>query len=299
MKNQEVTGATRLVALLGNPLAHSLSPAIHNHVYRTLSLPFVYIPCVVSPQDLHAAIFGLRACSFAGANVTIPHKQGVATYCDIVSPLSRLTGTVNTLYMKEGLLHGTTTDWEGFSRAMAWMKFDVAGSRIVLLGNGGTARTLAIALASQKLPASLAIVGRDKEKVSRLASEITEKTGFKVEHDQFSSSSLKVKLARASLCVNCTSLGMHPDVSVSPLDASVLHSGLTVFDAVYNPAETMLCRMAKAAGCKAQSGLRMLVYQALASCSFWAGREIPDDIISLNELQKLVEEKNTGKGSAL
>lgn len=304
MNRQSVTGATRLVALLGNPLSHSMSPAIHNHVYSALGIPFVYIPCAVDKHNLAAAIFGLRACSFAGANVTIPHKQAALPYCDVVSPLSVLTGTVNTLSMKDGLLHGTTTDWDGFSRALADMKFELSGSRIVLLGNGGTARTLAFALAAGfagNVPSSLVIVGRDAVKVKGLASEITKKTGFGVGHELFSSPSLKATIAGASLCVNCTSVGMHPAVSASPLDASLLHPGLTVFDAIYNPIETMLCRMAKKAGCRqVENGLRMLVFQALASCSCFTGMHIPDDVVSMEEVQALVEENNTrpGRGDA-
>jgi shikimate dehydrogenase len=289
---QTITGTTRLVALLGNPLAHSLSPAIHNHVYKALGIPLVYVPCVVDKQDLHSAIFGLRACSFAGANVTIPHKQAVLPYCDVISDLSRLTGTVNTLYIKDGLLFGTTTDWEGFSRALSCMKFELSGSDIVILGNGGTARTFAFALAADKVPASLVIVGRDEAKISGLASEITKKTGFGVGHELFSSPTLKATMGKASLCVNCTSVGMHPAVSASPLDATLLHPGLTVFDTIYNPGETMLCRTAKKNGCRVQGGLRMLVFQALASCSYWTGKDIPDDIISLDELQILLEKIN-------
>jgi shikimate dehydrogenase len=284
-----ITGATSLVALLGSPLAHSLSPAIHNHVYSAMGLPFVYVPFAVDKYDLHRAIFGLRACSFAGANVTIPHKRAVLPYCDIISDLSRLTGTANTLFMKNGLLHGTTTDWEGFSRALAWMNFDLRGSRVALLGNGGTARTFGFALASKSMPASLVIVGRDASKASALASEITAKTGFSVGHDLFSSPTLAATLAGCSLCVNCTSVGMYPDVSSSPLEASALHPALTVFDTIYNPGETLLCRMARKAGCVSQGGLRMLVFQALASCSHWAGMEIPHDIVPIEELQRLVE----------
>jgi len=289
MKCQPITGATRLVAILGNPLAHSLSPAIHNHVYASLGLPFVYVPLVVDKENLGKAMLGLRACSFAGANVTIPHKQAVLPYCDIISDLSRLTGTVNTLSMKDGLLHGTTTDWDGFSRAMAWMNFDVRGSRIAILGNGGTARTFAFALAAGKIPASLVIIGRDAKKVSGLAAEITERTGFAVRHDLFSSPTVQATLAGSSLCVNCTSVGMFPNVSASPLDESLLHPGLTVFDTIYNPGETLLCARARNAGCKVSGGLRMLVFQALASCAYWTGKAIPEDIISLDELQELVK----------
>jgi shikimate dehydrogenase len=296
MKSQAITGATRLVALLGNPLAHSLSPLIHNHVYEALDLPLVYVPCVVDKQNLHSAIFGLRACSFAGANITIPHKQAVLPYCDVISDLSRLTGTVNTLYMKDGQLHGTTTDWEGFSLALSWMKFELRGSSIVILGNGGTARTFAFALAAGKTPASLVIVGRDAAKAAALASEVSEKTGFGVGHDLLSSPTIKATLDRASLCVNCTSVGMFPDVSASPLDASLLHRGLTVFDTIYNPGETMLCRMAGKAGCRVQGGLRMLVCQALASCAFWTDKAIPGDVISIEELQAIVAANNVKAG---
>jgi shikimate dehydrogenase len=289
MKSQKVTGATRVVALLGSPLAHSLSPAIHNHVYATLGLPFVYVPLVVDRQNMAGAVLGLRACSFAGANVTIPHKTAVVPYCDVISDLSKLTGTVNTLFMKDGLLHGTTTDWDGFCRALACMTFELKASRIVILGNGGTARTFGFALAKGKIPASLVFIGRDEKKVSGLASEIAKKTGFDVGHDVFSSPSLKATLQSATLCINCTCVGMHPDVSASPLDASLLHPGLTIFDTIYNPGETMLCRTGKKAGCRTQGGLRMLVFQALASCSCWTGRNIPDDIVSMDELQAAVE----------
>jgi shikimate dehydrogenase len=289
---QDITGATRLVALLGNPLSHSLSPAIHNRVYGALGLPFVYVPLVVDKQHLHGAVFGLRASSFAGANVTIPHKQAVMPYCDVLSPLSQLTGTVNTLYMRDGLMHGTTTDWDGFSRALSWMRFELRGSRVVILGNGGTARTFAFALAARKIPETLVIAGRNEAKVSGLAAEISEKTGYGVGHELFSSPGLKTALDRASLCVNCTSVGMYPDVSASPLDASLLHKGLTVFDTIYNPGETMLCRLAKKAGCFVQGGLRMLVFQALASCKFWTGVDVPDDIVSLEELETIVAANN-------
>jgi shikimate dehydrogenase len=104
MMSQAIAGSSRCVGLLGHPVAHSLSPVIHNHVYATLGLPFVYIPLRVEPGHIHEAMAGLRAMNFFGANVTIPHKQAVVPYCDILSPLSQLTGTVNTLYFKDNLM---------------------------------------------------------------------------------------------------------------------------------------------------------------------------------------------------
>ncbi len=289
MMLQRVDGTTQIVAILGSPLGHSLSPLIHNHVYAALKLPFVYVPCSVLPQELHHALYGLRALNnFAGANVTIPHKQSVLPYCDIVSDLSLLTGTVNTIYMKNGLLHATTTDFEGFVQAMAWMRFELEGSDIAILGNGGTARTFAFALAAQKLPKSLTLIGRDPHKVTALAQEVSLKTGFPVNAGELYSASLKATLTRCSLCVNCTSVGMHPHTDDAPLQSEVLHKNLTVFDTIYNPKETKLLKMAKAAGCAYQNGLRMLIGQALASIGYWSGAAIPNEIIDFKEIESAV-----------
>jgi shikimate dehydrogenase len=296
MKEQTITGATRLVGLLGNPVAHSLSPVIHNHVFKTLGLELAYVPLAVSPHHFHTAVQSLRAFGFAGANVTIPYKQAVAPYCDKLSPLSELTGTVNTLYFKDGVLHGTTTDWEGFSRALSFIGHDPKNGNIVILGNGGTARTFAFALASKKVPARLSLVGRDRGKVFALAAEVAEKTGFPVNAELFSSERMAGVMEECSLCINCTSVGMHPNVGVSALEGRFLHAGTMVFDTVYNPVKTALCAMAEKAGCACQGGLRMLVYQGLASLSYWIGRDVNGDIIDMAELQAAVEMRRAKNG---
>jgi len=290
MMRQYVGGSTRIVAIIGNPLGHSLSPLIHNHVYAKLKLPYVYVPYSVLPHNVHQVLYGLRACgNFAGANVTIPYKQSIIPYCDIVSELSQLTSTANTLYMEDGLLLATTTDFEGFSRAIAWMGFELKGSKIAILGNGGTARTFAFALAALKLPDSLTLIGRDVQKVANLADEITKKTQFPITVEGLGSPSLKATLAQCTLCVNCTPVGMHPNIGVSPLPPDVMHKNLTVFDTIYNPKETMLLSMAKAAGCAHQNGLRMLVGQALASIGYWCNITIPDAIVGISEINELEE----------
>ncbi|HUI91354.1 MAG TPA: shikimate dehydrogenase [Chitinivibrionales bacterium] len=289
MKLQRITGATRLVGLLGTPVAHSLSPVIHNHIFAALGLPLAYVPLAVRPHELHAAVLSLRAAGFAGANVTIPHKQAVVPYCDVVSPLSALTCTVNTLYFKDNVLHGTTTDWEGFERALKKAGIDAKKGNIVILGNGGTARTFAFALASQKIPSKLTLVGRDVKKISRLAEEVTVKTNFPVATALFSSGDLKRVMDDCSLCVNCTPVGMFPDSENSPLEGDYLHKGMAVFDVIYNPAKTTLCKRAEKAGCVSQGGLSMLVHQALASCAYWIGRAVDETIVDMAELGALVE----------
>jgi shikimate dehydrogenase len=274
MMSQAIAGSSRCVGLLGHPVAHSLSPVIHNHVYATLGLPFVYIPLRVEPGHIHEAMAGLRAMNFFGANVTIPHKQAVVPYCDILSPLSQLTGTVNTLYFKDNLLYGTTTDYLGLCKALQVHHQHVKNAHVIILGNGGTARTFGFAMAQEKSPQSLTLIGRDIKKISALAQEITLKTNFPVQSDLFGSVSLRERFDRCTLLINCTSVGMHPKTQETPLPASLLHKDMFVFDAIYNPGTTLLCKQAQKAGCACDNGLRMLVYQGLASAALLLLRQL-------------------------
>ncbi len=299
MRDQAVSGTTRLVGLLGNPLGHSLSPLIHNHVYATLGINLAYVPLEVSTSQLHTILHALRACRFAGANVTIPHKQAAVRYCDVLSPLSALTGTVNTLYFSDNILHGTTTDWDGLRCALSALGIDAKNRAIVILGNGGTGRTFAFALASEKIPSRLTIVGRDARKVECLASEVSQATGFPVGGVLFSSEKLDAIMNECTLCINCTPVGMHPRIGESPIHGRFLHAGMIVFDTVYNPGKTALCGMAEKAGCRWSGGLSMLVYQALASIKYFTGREVSGDIVDIKDLLAHLEARlaQAGEGS--
>jgi shikimate dehydrogenase len=286
--NQEIRGDTRIVGLLGYPVAHSISPQIHNHAFRSLNLNFAYVPFEVPPQGLGKVIQALRSLKFAGANVTIPHKRNACNYCDIISPLSNVTGTVNTLYLKDGLLYGTTTDPEGFYRALSSMSFDFNGSNIVILGNGGTARTLAYSVTIEKKPASLTIVGRNETKVSSLAQEIRVNTGFNVAYSTFDNKELSTIMENCGLLVNTTNVGMHPNINETPLESKYFHSSMTVFDVIYNPGNTRFLAEAAKAGCGTQNGLKMLLYQGLASSKLWSGIDVPESIYNIEELQNLI-----------
>jgi shikimate dehydrogenase len=288
MEPQIIKGNSRLVGLLGNPVAHSLSPLFQNHIFRKLNLPFVYIPLEVKKENLHTALHALRTLNFAGANITIPYKKDVLHYCDVLSDLSEITGTVNTLYFKDGLLHGTTTDADGFFKALLDMGHDVTNGDIVVLGNGGTARTLGFALVKYEKINSLTFIGRDQGRVGTLTKEINEKTGFPVKMGLFTSKECKESLKKCSLLVNTTSVGMHPDSKSTPLTKDLFHENMTVFDTIYNPAETMFLHDAKEAGCKTQNGLRMLLYQGLESFKHWTGVEASLDLLDINEIQDLI-----------
>ncbi len=290
MEKVSISGESRLIGLLGNPVGHSISPQIHNHASSFLKLPYVYVPLGVSPENIHAALFGLRALNFVGCNVTIPYKQTVLPYCDVLSDISRVTGTCNTLYLKDNLLHGTTTDAQGFLRALDKMGTDIRGKKIAVLGNGGTARTLAAALLYEEIPSGLMLVGRNLQKVESLAEDLYSIVGAadRLSLLTFDSRSLARELEECSLIVNCTPAGMYPDIDSSPLAPDMLHAGVAVFDTIYNPVETRLLKYARERGCKTQNGLGMLLYQALASYRIWTGVEVSDTIFSMDELQRLV-----------
>ncbi len=274
MERQLIQGNTRLVALLGNPVGHSISPLIHNHAFSKLKLNYGYIPLGFDENELGTVIGSMRACGFQGANVTIPYKSAVLPYCENLSEISQLSGTVNTLYMKDGKLCGTSTDAEGFFTALKKGTHSIDGGNVVILGNGGTSRTLGFALAVLGSVKSVTIAGRSLEKVQALTNEISTKTNFTVNAVTIGSEDFNNCIKKSSLLVNCTPLGMSPNIDVSPVSQDVFHKNMFVFDAIYNPSETKFLREARESGCETMNGLLMLLYQGLASFKYWTGVEV-------------------------
>jgi shikimate dehydrogenase len=269
-------------------VAHSISPQIHNRAFGALALPYAYIPLSVAPKDLHSAIYTVRS-SMAGANVTIPHKEAALRYCDSVSELSAATGTVNTLYLKDGGLCGTTTDPIGFYRALAAIGHKLGDDDAIILGSGGTAKTLAAALLLDKKCKSLVIAARSVDKAAALASSLKKIETAPVEHCKLGSPESMEFFKKCSLLVNCTSVGMSPNVGDTPLGKSFFHSGMTVFDAIYNPSATRFLKEAAEVGCKVKNGLLMLLHQGLASFRYWTGVDAPIDIFDEAWLQSIVD----------
>jgi len=283
-----VRGTTRLVALFGDPVAHSISPQIHNRAFSSLGLDFAYVPLRVAPAGIHTAMQALRALHFAGANVTVPHKAAVVPYCDRLTGISRLSGTVNTLYFEDTMLCGTTTDPEGFMKAVGLMGASCTGD-VVILGNGGTARTLGCFLSAQALPRTLTFAGRNAAKVCALAETVGRATGFAVRSCATDAPAMRQVMDACTLCVNCTSAGMRPDTGTTPVDRNYFHAGMHVFDTIYNPARTRFLEEAAQAGCVTCNGLPMLLHQALASFTFWTGRSVAASLFDLDELQRRVD----------
>lgn len=289
MERQLIKGATRLVALLGNPVGHSISPLIHNHGFSKCNLNYAYVPLGFEKKDLPAIIDTMRGCNFAGANVTIPYKSDVLTYCDELTEISQVSGTVNTLYFNDNKLMGTTTDGEGFFAALEKGGHSVDNGTVLILGNGGTARTLAFALALKQNGCRIAIAGRSLEKVKVLTDEIFSKTSVVIGPLTIGTSEFYDYGKKCSLVVNCTPLGMSPHTDASPVERDFFTPQMFVFDAIYNPSETRLLREAREAGCKTMNGLLMLLYQGLASFTYWTGQSIDDSLFDISELEQLIQ----------
>jgi shikimate dehydrogenase len=279
MSDPKVSGKTKVCALIGDPVEHSVSPAMHNAAFAGLGLDFIYVPFRVRPERLAAAVAGLRALAVAGFNVTIPHKVAVVPLLDSLDPLAEKIGAVNTVVQDDGQLRGYNTDAAGFLRAALEGGIKLEGSRIVVLGAGGASRAISYALAERG--ADLTILNRRQELdwAENIAGLIGRELGRPVRVLELRRDLLAGALAGADVLVNATSVGMSPNGDASPVPPGLLRQDLTVFDVVYNPIETRLLKEAAAAGARTVSGIDMLAWQGALAFELWTGRPAPVDLM--------------------
>jgi len=268
----------KTVALIGYPLGHSISPAMHNAAFKHLKLDYEYVALEVNPDDLKEAVAGLRALHIAGFNVTIPHKETVVPYLDEITKLARDIGAVNTVQNQEGQLIGYNTDGPGFIESLLEdAGFDPTGKKCLILGAGGAGRALAVSL-MQNNAKSISIYDILFEKAESLAGSV----GGKAVKD------LQKEIDSANLLINASPIGMNPKTDASPLPENIkLHKKLCVYDLVYNPYETKLLKEAKAAGAKAVSGLGMLIRQGALAFTVFTGKPAPYYIMREAALEAL------------
>lgn len=274
----EITTKTQLCGLLGNPVDHSLSPAIHNAAFQKLGLNFVYLAFRV--ENLAGAIQGIRSLgNLRGFSVTIPHKVAVISFLDEVETTAKHIGSVNTIVVEDGKLTGYNTDASGALRALQSAGVSLKGRRVLMLGSGGAARAIAFALAMDKAIAGLTILGIDEKERRGLVTDLKARTPLQVEEGPLNEDWLGRTIKDSHILLHCTPTGMHPNVEESCVPASLLRSHLTVMDIVYNPLETKLLREAKQAGCLTIRGLEMFLNQAIGQFELWTGQAAPADVM--------------------
>ncbi|OGC03818.1 shikimate dehydrogenase [candidate division WOR-1 bacterium RIFOXYA12_FULL_43_27] len=256
--------------LIGHPLGHSISPAMHNAAYKELGLDFEYLLKDTAPGELKAQIEKFKAENVAGFNVTIPYKEKIMPLLDEITPLAEKIGAVNTVKNENGKLIGYNTDGPGFLESLKDdAGFNPAGKKVVILGAGGAGRAIAVTLAEDNA-SSIIIYDPEEKKQDDLVEYLFDL--FEIEIKK--SADLQREINEADLLVNASPIGMHPNVRLSPIDFR-LSPNLTIYDIIYNPPETELIKQAKRAGAKAVSGLGMLVRQGALAFEIFTGKPAP------------------------
>jgi shikimate dehydrogenase len=268
-----VSGKTKICAIIGDPVEHTMSPAMQNTAFKKTGLDYLYIPFSVKPENLAKAVAGLRALNVIGFNVTIPHKIAVLKLLDSLDPLAEKIGAVNTVVNTGGKLRGYNTDAEGFYQALQENGINPEGKNVTILGAGGASRAIAYILAEKG--ARLTIINRQAqlEKAENIAVMI--KKNLKTTVKVLGYSRLADGLRDVAILVNATSVGMSPRTGESPVPAGSLKKVPVVFDIVYNPLETRLLKSAKTAGAVTIGGMDMLVWQGAMAFEKWTGQKAP------------------------
>ena len=278
-----ITGHTRLGGLLGSPVAHSISPMMHNDSFAFHKLDYVYLCFDIREDKLGTTVRALRDMNTYGFNLTMPDKTAVMGYLDEISVEARLIGAVNTVKNQDGKLIGFNTDGAGYMRAAADFGVDVTGRELTLIGAGGAANAIAVqsALDGAAFIHLVSRRGRSWDRARSLVDRINENTGCQAELiDLEDSVCLKSALERSVLLTNATSAGMAPETDVTPLkDTSLLYPELFVSDVIYNPRKTRFLREAQEAGCRTFNGLYMLLYQGEKAFNIWTGLDMPVQMI--------------------
>jgi len=253
---------TALYGIIGHPVSHSLSPAMHNAAFRTLNLDAVYLAFDV--VDLKGAMAGVRALGIQGLSVTVPHKEAVMAYLDELDPVARRIGAVNTVVRKGGQLKGLNTDWLGAVKALQEEVAKLTGKQVLLIGAGGAARAILAGL--REMGARVHVANRTEEKAKRLSEPFGATwSGLEIPED-----------LSFDILINTTTLGMAGEnQDKMPVSEAVIKKADIVMDIVYSPLETKLLKTAKTLSKTTVNGLRMLLHQAVAQFEIWTGERAP------------------------
>lgn len=273
-----ISAATQFCVVIGNPVGHTLSPAIHNAAFQALDLDFVYLACQVT--DVKGALAGMRALgNFRGMSVTIPHKHDVMNYVDEIPEVDRNIGSINTVISEGGKLIGFSTDGPGALKALRDSQVAIDGRKVLMLGAGGATRAIAFTLAWQCKLKELAILDINAALLDGLAGDLSAKTDTPIRGSLFTDRALAAEMGDSDIIIHCTPVGMHPKVDASLVPPELFRPGQVVFDVVYNPLETKLLADAKSRGLKTISGIEMFVNQAVLQFERFTGAAAPVEVM--------------------
>ena len=270
----EINTDTQLCGVLGHPVKHSLSPAIHNAAFQHLRLNYVYLAFPV--EDVLHALHGIRALgNLRGFSVTIPHKVSVMAYLDTIEPAARHIGAVNTIVKSDHVLSGYNTDASGALLALQHAGIELAGKQVVIIGSGGAARAIAFGLALHTPIAKLTILAIEENERRMLTENLREGAALAIDDHPLNAETLEPTLAQSHIMIHCTPVGMDPHTEQTCVPKHFLNPNLTVMDIVYNPLDTRLLKEAREAGCPTIRGVEMFLHQAVAQFELWTGQPAP------------------------
>ncbi|MCM1185527.1 MAG: shikimate dehydrogenase [Lachnoclostridium sp.] len=281
----EINGYTRTCGLIGNPVEHTMSPAIHNNLAKITGENLVYVPFHVGEGRLKEAIEGAHALNLLGLNVTVPYKQAVIPFLEETDPLAAQIGAVNTLVRTGKGYKGYNTDMPGLYRAMLSDGVSIEGEEVLILGAGGVARAVAVLLL-QKKAAGVILLNRTVERAARIAEEVNamaEKSGGSAGEKFARALSLqeydKIPTDRKYLAIQATSVGMFPDTEAVVIEYAAFYERIhTGYDLIFNPVRTRFMKLVETCGGRAFCGYKMLLYQAVIAYELWTGRQIEDEL---------------------
>ena len=275
----EISAKTKQLGIIGYPVEHSFSPKMHNFIASRQGDDYIYSAWRVNPENVGAAIAGIRALGIRGINVTAPHKTAVMAHLDEITDATKKLGSVNTIVNDNGFLRGYNTDAEGFYRALTSQGIEIKDAKILVLGAGGVVKPTLMRIIWEN-PAEITVLNRTKSKAVSLADALKSETGFEI----------KTELASLDfdIVINTTSAGMEPQEDTLPIDAideldnlDFINEHTAVVDMIYNPDETLFLKEAKKRGAKTMNGLGMLIYQGLIAYELFTGTTLPSDMAEI------------------
>lgn len=256
----------KLFAVIGDPIAHSMSPAMHNDLFQAYGIDAHYQPLHVKRENLKEAVIGLKAIGIAGFNITIPHKETIIPFLDKLDPLAEAIGAVNTVVNEDGKFVGYNTDGSGYLQGLLTLLPEITEKNILIIGAGGAARALYFTLAQAGVN-RLDIYNRTTQKAEALINDCP----FRVLSAAIGKEEAEKNLADYQLLIQTTPIGMAPNIESLPLSLHNLKTDALVSDIIYNPLESKFLREAKNKGAKIQNGLDMFVYQGALAFEKWTG----------------------------